>query len=728
MDSYGLRAVWIVGHVWLVVRLPEGHELDLAASTQMLSASRFLLERVLDEMESSPNAAHRPEMVTLPDWGAPTGAARPAGAERLRGAYLILADRDAEDRIGFRALDMFSRLGVSGITYLPKFRNDTATEIRFNLMPRWRRLVSLAVLFARRKAAVANRRLAGPLKPVPFHPGEDGRCETPAIQALDASLDDTGEPEQYERFMLFEGGRQLVPVRNTHDRIARDRDGRYSLWDRKLTFAPTEPGRLFRSLYWLVENDAANRTLLPYYPVRDRARGAAGSAKLAALLDAHAAPTNRPLRKGDTVVVATHALPPGGAERQWAYLAVGLKRAGYDVKVVVYRKLVGVDAHFAHLLEDEGIPVLDPDSVLQKPFSLFDIDDLLLWAIFKADVVDDLPKLWRFVEMMKRLDPKAVYVQLDEPNIYLSLAALVADVPHVVPSFRNTNPSTFAYHQPWFRSAYQVVARSRRVTMSGNSRLANEDYAGWLGLDPSQDRLHPERPRPRSSSRGRPRPRRRRCAANLGLRAGDRVVLGVFRLAEEKNPLCFLQDGRAPRPRGPVHAGLRGRGGPARRSPSPARSRRGGLSGTDHRPGPAQRRQRADVPVRPPPPHVGSRGSAQRRARSAAERPAGGGDRRRRHVGGAQARRIRRALPIGRRRRARRGLRRHPDRWGAGPAHGGGRHGLRPRAVRTRRHGGALPRAGRRQADAGPARRGCGTRRRGVTRARALQPPGQTRW
>ncbi len=540
MDSYGLRAVWIVGHVWLVVRLPEGHELDLAASTQMLSASRFLLERVLDEMESSPNAAHRPEMVTLPDWGAPTGAARPAGAERLRGAYLILADRDAEDRIGFRALDMFSRLGVSGITYLPKFRNDTATEIRFNLMPRWRRLVSLAVLFARRKAAVANRRLAGPLKPVPFHPGEDGRCETPAIQALDASLDDTGEPEQYERFMLFEGGRQLVPVRNTHDRIARDRDGRYSLWDRKLTFAPTEPGRLFRSLYWLVENDAANRTLLPYYPVRDRARGAAGSAKLAALLDAHAAPTNRPLRKGDTVVVATHALPPGGAERQWAYLAVGLKRAGYDVKVVVYRKLVGVDAHFAHLLEDEGIPVLDPDSVLQKPFSLFDIDDLLLWAIFKADVVDDLPKLWRFVEMMKRLDPKAVYVQLDEPNIYLSLAALVADVPHVVPSFRNTNPSTFAYHQPWFRNAYQVVARSRRVTMSGNSRLANDDYAGWLELDPSRiacipnalDRELFPRPAPAETEALR---------GELGLHAGDRVVLGVFRLAEEKNPMCFLR-------------------------------------------------------------------------------------------------------------------------------------------------------------------------------------------
>ncbi len=540
MDGFCLRAVWIVGHVWLVLRIPEEDAVDLATAAQKLSASRYLLERVLDEMESSPTAAGRPEPVALPDWDAPLADAGPAGVDALRGAYLILADRDAEDRIGFAGLDRLSRLGVRGITYMSKFRNDTAVEIRFNPMGRWRRLASLAVLFARRRAVVANRRLAGPLKPVPFHPGEEGRFETLAMGGLDASVDATGEPEQYARFMVFEGLRQLAPVRNTHDRIARERDGRYSVWDSKLIFAPSNPARLFRSVYWLVKNDAPNRALLPYYPVLDRVRGAAGSARLAAMLDAHAAPTDRPLRKGDTVVVATHALPPGGAERQWAYLAVGLKRAGYDVKVVVYRKLVGVDAHFSHLLEDEGIPILDLDSVVQKPFSLFDIDDVLLWTIYKADIVDDLPKLWRFVEVMKRLDPKAVYVQLDEPNIYLSLAALVADVPHVVPSFRNTNPSTFAYHQPWFRNAYQVVARSKRVSMTGNSRLANDDYAGWLGLDPAQIACIPNAldeelfPRPTPG-------KTEALRAELGLRAGDRVVLGVFRLAEEKNPMCFLR-------------------------------------------------------------------------------------------------------------------------------------------------------------------------------------------
>ncbi len=540
MDSFCLRAVLLVGRIWLVVRLPERDELNLAAALQALSRSRFLLERVLDEVQSSPRALQKPDMVVLPDWDAPSPAARPAGAERLRGAYLILGDRDAEDRIGFRVLDLFSRLRVRGITYVPKFRDDTATEIRFNAMPRWRRLASLAALFARRRATVANRRLAGPLNPLPFHPGEDGRCETQVIQALNASLDGSGEPEQYERYMLFEGLRQLVPVRNTHDRIASERDGRYSLWNRKLTFAPTDPARLFRTLYWLVENDAANRNLLSYYPVRDHAASGDGSAALAAMLDAHAASADRPLQKGDTVVVATHALPPGGAERQWAYLAIGLKRAGYDVKVVVYRKLVGVDAHFSHLLEQEGIDIIDPDSIALEPFSLFDIDDVLLWTVYKAKVVDDLPKLWRFVGTMRKLRPKAVYIQLDDPNIYLSLAALVAEVPHIVPSFRNSNPSTFAYHQPWFRSAYQVVARSKRVRMSGNSRLANEDYAGWLGLDPSRIACIPNAldeelfPRPLSAET-------EALRRELGLRAGDRVMLGVFRLAEEKNPLCFLR-------------------------------------------------------------------------------------------------------------------------------------------------------------------------------------------
>lgn len=546
MRSFCLRARRVVGDVWLVVRRPEQETFDLDAAMHLLNSSQFLLERVFEEADRNSEVSHSQELLTLPDWGSSPTEAQRERARSFRGAYLILVDRDVEDRIGYRALDVLSRLQVRGIAFLSKFRDDTAAEILFNAPPRWGRLPSLLALFARRNATVSNRRLTPSLKPMGFQQDADGRCETRVIERLDASLDEKGEPEQFKRYMLFEGRRQLAPVRNTHDGIARDGDGRYSLWDRKLIFAPTDPKRLFRSLYWLVENNAANRKLLPYYPVGDRERMAAddsvaeSAAKLAAILDGHSPQSAQPLRKGDTVVVATHALPPGGAERQWAYLAVGLKRAGYDVKVVVYRKLLGVDAHYAHLLEAEDIPILDPDTFHPEPFALYNVDDSLLWTVFKAKVIDDLPKLWRFSEMLKRLRPKAVYAQLDEPNIYLSLAAMVAGVSHIVPSFRNTNPSTFAYHRAWYRTAYLVIARSMHVKLSGNSRLANQDYADWLGLDADRiacipnaldDELFPQATRDETDA----------LRNALGLRPDQKVILGVFRFAEEKNPLCFLR-------------------------------------------------------------------------------------------------------------------------------------------------------------------------------------------
>ncbi len=547
MANYCLWAAQLTDRVWLLQRGPEEEAFDLEAAAVLLSSSQLLMDQVLDMMDTTAMSVRTREVLKLPDWGVALAHGDLRQARSLKGGHLILTDRNAEDRLGFAALDAFSRLGVSSMTYITGFRDDSVAQIAFNAAgPCWRRLLSLLVLFHRRQATITNRRLAAALRPVAFGVGQDGRCETPVIERLEASVDDKGEPEQFSRYMVFEGSRQLAPVRNTHDDIGRRLDGRYSLWNRKLVFAPTDMSRLFKRPYWIVENDESNQKWLPYYPKRGLGGGRSPNigttegGDLGVVFPKDASLVAQPLRIGDVVVVATHALPPGGAERQWAYLALGLKRAGYDVRFVVYRKLVGVDAHYSHMLDEAGIPIIDLDSVRPRPFSVFAIDDSVLWKVFRAKIVDDIPNLWRIVELLRQLKPKAVYVQLDEPNIYLCLAALIAEVPHVIPSFRNINPSHFAYHRPWYRDAYRFLVRSARVRLSGNSRLANQDYADWLGLEADQIACIPNA----LDDELFPRPTEEASVAlrrELNITPDHKVILGVFRFAEEKNPLCFLR-------------------------------------------------------------------------------------------------------------------------------------------------------------------------------------------
>ena len=373
------------------------------------------------------------------------------------------------------------------------------------------------------------------LGPLPFSQSPDTRCDTRAVPTLDAS----GVPEKFDRYMVFEGMRQLPPVRNTHDDIGRHRDGRYSIWDGKLCFTATDPARLYRVPYWIVENAPRNRRILQYYPIED-----SGATVLASSFDhlfaGDRAAEGAALKPGDVVALVTHALPPGGAERQWVYLALGLKRAGFDVRFIVYRQLSGVEAHYAHLLHEADIPIVSLDGVPLRPVHSAMRDAPLLWSICRANFVDDIPYLCRMTDLLQGIAPKAVYVQLDEPNVYVGLAALIARVPHIVPSFRNTNPGNFAYGRPWYRDAYRLIAGSPRVKLSGNSELGNADYAAWMGIDPSRVVCIPNAvdeeifPRPAADAVEAAR-------ARLGIAAGDRVILGVFRLSSEKNPLCFLR-------------------------------------------------------------------------------------------------------------------------------------------------------------------------------------------
>jgi glycosyltransferase involved in cell wall biosynthesis len=108
-------------------------------------------------------------------------------------------------------------------------------------------------------------------------------------------------------------------------------------------------------------------------------------------------------------------------------------------------------------------------------------------------------------------------------------------------SFRNYNPTNFAYlDKEWFLPLYRALLQSPSIVLSGNSRPANADYAAWLGVDPARVLLVPNSidpqdfPTPSSADASRLR-------EELGLPEDAPVILGVFRLSEEKDPRAFLR-------------------------------------------------------------------------------------------------------------------------------------------------------------------------------------------
>jgi glycosyltransferase involved in cell wall biosynthesis len=244
------------------------------------------------------------------------------------------------------------------------------------------------------------------------------------------------------------------------------------------------------------------------------------------------------LSVGDKIVVFTHGLVSGGAERQWVYLAKGLAELGYAVTFVISGRLEGQNRHYLTLLESTGVEII---SAAGQPL---DIDSYAFLRKFPCGFAGtDAQNIAEVAAVFRALNPKVVFTQLDGTNIIGGLAAFVADIPGVVMSFRNYNPTHFpqwAPLWPWMELAYRTLVGSRRIRLTGNFRAANDDYARWLDLDPSTITVIPNAVDVKlfpSATEEQALALRR----DLKISDGAQIVLGVFRLDMEKSPDEFIR-------------------------------------------------------------------------------------------------------------------------------------------------------------------------------------------
>jgi glycosyltransferase involved in cell wall biosynthesis len=87
---------------------------------------------------------------------------------------------------------------------------------------------------------------------------------------------------------------------------------------------------------------------------------------------------------------------------------------------------------------------------------------------------------------------------------------------------------------------YRALAASPRVVLAGNSRAANRDYAGWIGVPHPE--VHTVSNAVDAAGHEEIGPQQRaQLRASLGIEAAAPVMIGVFRLSDEKRPFDFLE-------------------------------------------------------------------------------------------------------------------------------------------------------------------------------------------
>lgn len=246
------------------------------------------------------------------------------------------------------------------------------------------------------------------------------------------------------------------------------------------------------------------------------------------------------MKAKQTIAICTHALAAGGAERQWVYLAVGLKRCGFDVLFFTFIQSAYPNRPYYDALKESEIDVIDVGMLPASLILQHQLDSVEMERI-KQEKVLNKNRLIRIAIAFKAFGVRAVYSQLDEPNIYFSAAARIISVEKLLISFRNFPPNNFSYlKNDWMEGEYRKLVNDKRVKMTSNFIFSGEAYAEWLGFE--SKRVHVVQNAidysklPSICARD-----ALEIRSELGIPNEAKLILGVFRLSEEKRPFDFLK-------------------------------------------------------------------------------------------------------------------------------------------------------------------------------------------
>jgi glycosyltransferase involved in cell wall biosynthesis len=529
--GFGVRAGGAEALAQTVGRLVDDPALcnRIKATAPQRALAAFGIERMIDETIDAYRSAKSRMAVPAPDWQEPSAQ----GVFRLGGILRHGADRFAadlpldldaaelslwEDDYALEAIEGSNGASLAGGRYHVSgarvfFAPPDGSDPRFNGRTYWLR---------------------------PRHFGFDEVVIDPDTMQAETGYCYTarlGPGRGGVRFALWEDRTRLGPGACLHDEIRLQGGGRHSLWGEYLYFSASDNSdpRTNRRSYVLRSEKGLGADEIEHpsgvgISMADALRNLLGNAAA------------RPDFVPGRVVHVGGSLGPGGAERQIVYTLTGLLASPIE-SVQLLCSYIGVTASerydfYLPTLAAAGVPVrrirrrtgrVSPETLPRS-----------LRAVYRAlppELIVDIADLyWEFIE----LRPEVVHAWLDGNLDRAGIAAALAGVPRIVLGARNMNPTHFAYWQPYMGPAYQALIDLPQVSMTNNSVAGRDDFGEWLGIDPNRITViyngidFPEYRRPAGAGRARLR-------RKFSLDPSDFLIGGIFRFAEEKRPLLWLE-------------------------------------------------------------------------------------------------------------------------------------------------------------------------------------------
>ena len=246
------------------------------------------------------------------------------------------------------------------------------------------------------------------------------------------------------------------------------------------------------------------------------------------------------LQSESGTLLYTGQLGPGGAEKQFARMAINLKNSGAEIgpiRVAVKHtdpKRNG-DFHLAQLKEHGTRPdVLDDmheDHRVPQPFA-----ELL--KFLHPNLASSISKLYGILRLKK---PSSVYLWQDGGVLVGALAAALAGVPRIVTSFRGLPPKDRPkLFRPEYEPLYRAIADDPSVSLTTNNAATADAYASWLGLGQNAVRvIRNAIPKPSPEPSPADWAKWRHIAAKTP--ECTKTLLGVFRCDPVKQPELWFR-------------------------------------------------------------------------------------------------------------------------------------------------------------------------------------------
>ncbi|MBV8192208.1 MAG: tetratricopeptide repeat protein [Alphaproteobacteria bacterium] len=244
------------------------------------------------------------------------------------------------------------------------------------------------------------------------------------------------------------------------------------------------------------------------------------------------------------VIAVSSSLAGGGAERQLVNMLRGLSDLQCGLELALFCISLARRTRrdfFLPLLQGTAVEIVTPNE--SAATSYLEAAEVAPYRrLIQAFPTDMVVPIAFWLAEFRRRRPEVVHAWQDGTNLTAVVAALLAGVPRIILGARSVRPDNPRRRLKRFmQEAYRAVIGHPGVVLSNNSRAGANDYADWLGVDPTSIEVIYNGIDFDQLAESVDPVRVREARSRLGIPADAPVLGSAFRMSEEKRPLLWIE-------------------------------------------------------------------------------------------------------------------------------------------------------------------------------------------